>query len=50
MRALDDRATRLFIVLAAFALIPLIYLMRTGITGYLGNTRAAQLREKAAQT
>ena len=32
----------------AVALIPLLYLMRRGITRYLGETRAAQLREEAA--
>ena len=34
-------------MLAAFALIPLIYLMRRLITGYLGASRAAELREAA---
>ena len=35
-------------MLAAIALIPLIYLMRRAIIGYLGAARAAQLREQAA--
>ncbi len=35
-------------MLAAVALIPLIYLMRRAITGYLGTERAARLREVAA--
>jgi hypothetical protein len=35
-------------MLAAIALIPLIYLMRRAITAYLGNTRAEQLRRAAA--
>ena len=35
-------------MLAAFALIPLIYLMRRLITGYLGAARAAELREAAS--
>lgn len=35
-------------MLAAIALIPLIYLMRRAITAYLGAGRAAQLREAAA--
>lgn len=35
-------------MLAAFALIPLIYLMRRLITGYLGAERAAGLREAAS--
>jgi uncharacterized integral membrane protein (TIGR00697 family) len=34
-------------MLAAVALIPLIYLMRRLITGYLGAARAAELREAA---
>ena len=35
-------------MLAAVALIPLIYLMRRAITAYLGTERAARLREAAA--
>jgi queuosine precursor transporter len=35
-------------MLAAVALIPLIYLMRRLITGYLGTARATELREAAA--
>jgi queuosine precursor transporter len=35
-------------MLAAVALIPLIYLMRAGITRYLGTARARQLRIDAA--
>jgi queuosine precursor transporter len=35
-------------MLAAIALIPMIYLMRRAIIGYLGATRAAQLHEEAA--
>lgn len=35
-------------MLAAFALIPLIYLMRRTITRYLGHARAAELRDEAA--
>lgn len=35
-------------MLAAIALIPLIYLMRRLITRYLGNERAAELRREAA--
>jgi uncharacterized integral membrane protein (TIGR00697 family) len=35
-------------MLAAIALIPLLYLMRRGITAYLGAERARQLREHAA--
>lgn len=35
-------------MLAAIALIPLLYLMRRGITGYLGAARARELREQAA--
>jgi queuosine precursor transporter len=35
-------------MLAAIALIPLIYLMRRAIIGYLGAARAAQLRDQAA--
>jgi hypothetical protein len=35
-------------MLAAIALIPLIYLMRRAITAYLGAERAARLREAAA--
>ena len=35
-------------MLAAIALIPLIYLVRAGITGYLGEARARQLRQHAA--
>ena len=34
--------------LAAIALIPLIYLVRAGITHYLGEARARELREQAA--
>lgn len=33
---------------AAVALIPLLYLVRRGITGYLGSTQAAHLRAAAA--
>ncbi|MES2858881.1 MAG: queuosine precursor transporter [Pseudomonadota bacterium] len=36
-------------MLAAIALIPLLYLMRAGIHRYLGEERAAQLRQQAAQ-
>lgn len=36
-------------MLAAITMIPLIYLMRHFITGWLGATRAAQLRLEAAQ-
>ena len=36
-------------MLAAIALIPLLYLARAGIHRYLGHARAAQLREQAAQ-
>ena len=36
-------------MLAAIALIPLLYLARAGIHRYLGHSRAAQLREQAAQ-
>ena len=36
-------------MLAAIALIPLLYLMRRWITAYLGAERARQLREHAAQ-
>jgi uncharacterized integral membrane protein (TIGR00697 family) len=35
-------------MLAAVALIPLIYALRRGITNYLGEARAAELREAAA--
>ena len=35
-------------MLAAIALIPLLYLMRAGIRRYLGEERAAQLRAQAA--
>lgn len=35
-------------MLAAIALIPLLYLARAGIHRYLGHARAAQLREQAA--
>ena len=35
-------------MLAAIALIPLLYLARAGIHRYLGRERAAQLREQAA--
>ena len=35
-------------MLAAIALIPLIYLMRRAIIGYLGVARAAHLRDEAA--
>ena len=35
-------------MLAAIALLPLIYLLRRGITGYLGAARAAELRAQAA--
>jgi len=35
-------------MLAAIALIPLLYLMRRWITGYLGAARARELREQAA--
>ena len=37
-------------MLAAIALIPLIYLVRAGITGYLGEARARQLRHHAADS
>jgi uncharacterized integral membrane protein (TIGR00697 family) len=36
-------------MLAAIALIPLLYLMRAGINRYLGNARAAQLLQHAAE-
>ncbi|WP_407351958.1 queuosine precursor transporter [Luteimonas sp. R10] len=36
-------------MLAAIALIPLLYLMRRAIRGYLGEARAAELRAQAAQ-
>ena len=36
-------------MLAAIALIPLLYLARAGIHRYLGHARAAELREQAAQ-
>ena len=36
-------------MLAAIALIPLIYIMRRAITAYLGEARAAQLRADAAE-
>ena len=36
-------------MLAAVALIPMIYLMRRLITGYLGATRATELRSVAAE-
>ena len=36
-------------MLAALALIPLLYLVRAGIRRYLGEARAAQLRQQAAQ-
>ena len=36
-------------MVAAIALIPLLYLMRAGIRRYLGEARAAQLRQQAAQ-
>ncbi len=35
-------------MLCAIALIPLLYLMRRGITAYLGAARAQQLRQEAA--
>lgn len=35
-------------MLAAIALIPLLYLMRRGMTRYLGATRAAEMRRHAA--
>ena len=35
-------------MLAAIALIPLLYLMRAGIHRYLGRARADELREQAA--
>ena len=35
-------------MLAAIALIPLLYLMRRWITRYLGAARARELREQAA--
>ena len=35
-------------MLAAVAMIPLLYLMRHGIRAYLGHAREAQLREEAA--
>jgi hypothetical protein len=34
---------------AAIALIPLLYLVRRGITAYLGQGQAAQLRAAAAR-
>ena len=37
-------------MLAAIALIPLIYLVRAGIIGYLGRERAQTLRDEAAAT
>ena len=36
-------------MLAAIALIPLLYLMRAGIHRYLGRARADELRERAAE-
>lgn len=36
-------------MLAAIALIPLLYLVRRGITAYLGSSQAAQLRSAAAR-
>jgi uncharacterized integral membrane protein (TIGR00697 family) len=36
-------------MLAAVAMIPLLYVMRRAITGYLGAERARQLRHEAAQ-
>jgi hypothetical protein len=36
-------------MLAAVAMIPLLYVMRRAITGYLGEARAEQLRIEAAQ-
>jgi len=36
-------------MLAAIALIPLIYALRRGITNYLGEARAAELRDAASQ-
>ena len=36
-------------MLAAIALIPLLYLMRAGIRRYLGEDRATELREQAAR-
>ena len=35
-------------MLSAVALIPLLYLMRRVIAGYLGQDRAAELRAQAA--
>jgi hypothetical protein len=35
-------------MLAAIAMIPLIYLLRRAMTQYLGATRAGELREAAA--
>jgi len=35
-------------MLAAVALIPLIYVVRAAIIGYLGEARAHELREQAA--
>ena len=35
-------------MLAAIALIPLLYLMRYGIRRYLGHERERQLRDEAA--
>ena len=35
-------------MLAAIALIPLLYLMRRAIIAYLGAERATQLRDEAA--
>ena len=35
-------------MLTAIALIPLIYALRSGITSYLGEARARELREAAS--
>jgi hypothetical protein len=36
-------------MLAAIALLPLLYLLRAGIHRYLGHHRAAELRQHAAE-
>jgi hypothetical protein len=45
----DSTVNYAYKMLAAIALIPLLYLMRMGIHRYLGADRAAQLREHAAE-
>lgn len=45
---LDDLGVRLYIGLAAIALIPLLYLMRRRVPGHLGAERACRPREHAA--